>query len=85
MSDKAYHILKRFQDKRPAITNLMDEDAEFLALCEDYDACVSAFYYWSMSKDGEAEKRVDEYRILIKELEEEIAQALAALKPTGLD
>ena len=58
----------------------MAEDPEFLSLCEDYDACVDAFRYWTKSKETEAKTRVNEYRALIQELEDEINQALVALK-----
>jgi hypothetical protein len=54
----------------------MAEDPEFLALCEDYDACVNALRYWAESKDPEAETRVNEYRVLVRDLEEEITQFL---------
>jgi hypothetical protein len=53
----------------------MAEDPEFLALCEDYDACVNALRYWTRSKEPEAKTRVNEYRALVRDLEEEITQA----------
>jgi hypothetical protein len=55
---------------------LMAEDPEFPALCEDYDACVNALRYWTQSQAPEAEIRVNEYRTLIEELEEEIISLL---------
>jgi len=54
----------------------MAEDPEFLALCEDCDACANALRYWTQSKEPEAKTRVNEYRALVRDLEEEIAQAL---------
>ncbi|MBT8364844.1 MAG: hypothetical protein KJP23_09070 [Deltaproteobacteria bacterium] len=85
MNDKAYHIRERFPDKKHAIDLLMAEDPEFLDLCEDYDACVDALRYWGKSNEPEAETRVNEYRALVRELQEEIAQALKALEPRRLD
>ena len=79
MNDKALYIRKRFPDKVHIIDLLILEDAEFLALCEDYDACVYAFQYWAKSKTSEAETRVNEYRTLIEELEKEITQVLVAV------
>jgi len=79
LNDKAHHIRERFPDKSHIIDLLILEDAEFLALCEDYDACVDALHYWAKSKASEAETRVNEYRTLIEELEEEITQVLAAV------
>ena len=85
MNDKARHIRERFPDKKHSIDLLMAEDPEFLDLCEDHDACVDALRYWAKSKEPEAETRVNEYRTLVRELQEEITQALAALEPRRLD
>jgi hypothetical protein len=79
VNDKARHIRERFPDKKQNLYLLMAEDPEFLALCEDYDACVDALRYWAESKDPEAETRVNEYRALVRDLEEEIAQALTRI------
>ena len=80
MNDKAKHIRERFPDKNHAIDLLIAEDPEFRAICEDHDACINALGYWTESEEPEAEIRVNEYRTLIRELEEEATQALAALK-----
>ncbi len=80
MNDKANRIRERFPDKKHSIDLLMTKDPEFLDLCEDYDVCVNALRYWTMSKDPEAEIRVNEYRALIQELEDEINQTLVAMK-----
>jgi hypothetical protein len=85
MNDKPRHIVERFREESHTLARLMEEDPEFLALCEDYDACVEALQYWAQSKEGEAKTRVNEYRTLVQELEEEITQALVALKPRRLD
>jgi hypothetical protein len=63
----------------------MAEDPEFLALCEDYDACVDALWYWANSKEPEAKTRVREYRTLVRDLEEEIIQVLVAIEPGRSD
>ena len=85
MDDKTRHIREQFSDKKPSIDLLMAEDPEFLALCEDYDACVDALRYWAKSEAPEAKTRVNEYRALVRELEEEVTQFLAALEPRRLD
>jgi len=79
VNDKTRHIRERFPDKSHIIDLLMAEDSEFLTLCEDYDVCVYALRYWAKSKAPEAETRVNEYRTLIEELEEEITQVLVAV------
>ena len=85
VDDKARYIRERHLDKQRRIDLLMAEDPEFLALCEDYDACVNALRYWTQSKEPEAESRVSEYLTLIEELGEEITQALEAMKPLRPD
>jgi len=57
----------------------MAEDSEFLTMCEDYDICVNTLQYWTKSVEPEAEIRVNEYRTLVKELEEEITQVLVTV------
>jgi hypothetical protein len=79
VDDKTRHIREQFSDKKPSIDLLMAEDPEFLALCEDYDACVDALRYWAKSEAPEAKTRVNEYRALVRDLEEEIAQALTRI------
>ena len=81
----ACHIRERFPDKKQSIDLLMAEDPEFLALCEDHDTCVNALRYWANSKESVAETRVNEYRTLVRELQEEIAQALETLESRRLD
>jgi len=83
VNDRAYHIRECFPDKNQCIDLLMAEDPEFITMCEDYDACVNALRYWTESKESEAKTRVDEYRALCRELQEEIAQAIDALKSQG--
>ena len=85
MNDKAHHIREQFPDKTHAIDLLMAQDPEFRAMCEDYDACVDALQYWAKSKAPEAEMRVNEYRTLTRELQEEVVEALIAQKPRRPD
>jgi len=63
----------------------MAEDPEFLALCEDYDACVDALGYWVKSEEPEAKTRINEYRALVRDLEEEIIQGLVTIEPGRSD
>jgi len=74
------HIREQFPDKTHTIDLLVAKDPEFLDLCEDHDACVDALRYWAKSKEPEAETRVNEYRALVRELQEEITQALLVLE-----
>ena len=76
MNNEMYHIRKRFPEMSETIDILVAEDPEFRAICEDYDDCVNALRYWIGCKEPEAEIRVNEYRTLINELENEIVGAL---------
>ena len=80
LHSKKRHIRERFPDQKYSIDRLMAREPEFLSLCDDYDACIDALRYWAKSKQPEAETRVNEYHILVRELQEEITQALEALK-----
>jgi hypothetical protein len=78
MNDKNHNILRRFPEKIHTLTLLMAEDPEFLAVCDDYDACIEALRYWAQSNEPESATRINEYNTLVRELEEEIVQVVAA-------
>ena len=78
MKDLTRHFREQFAGQAQIIKRLLAEDPEFPALCEDYEVCVNALRYWIQSQAPEAETRVKEYRTLVRELREEIAQALEA-------
>ena len=76
MTDKTLHLLKRFPGRNDTLVRLMFEDSEFYQLCQDYEDCVNALQYWSTSKEAVSKTRLDEYCTLVRELEEEILQAM---------
>lgn len=76
MADITRHIREVIPDQKDSIDQLAAEDREFLALCEDYDACADALHYWASSEESGAKTRVGEYRDLIGALYEEITQIL---------
>ena len=80
MTDTGYHIRERFPEKVSDLSTLMAEDPAFFDLCEDYDVCMDALQYWTQSEVPEARDRVDEYRHIARELENEIARALTLQK-----
>jgi hypothetical protein len=80
MNDKVHTIREQFPDQDNTIDLLMAEDPEFLAMYEDYDACLNALQYWVKSQEPEAKDRVNEYRALIRELQQEISEALVAVE-----
>ena len=80
MNNVSRHIREQFSGKKHSIDLLMAKDPEFLDLCKDHDACVDALRYWAKFEEPEAKTRVNEYRILVRELQEEIAQALETME-----
>ena len=81
----AHHIRKRFSDQKYSVDQLMTKDSEFLSLCDDYDACINALQYWTKSKEPEAENMIDEFRNIVRELEEEVIEALITQKSRSLE
>ena len=80
MNDLGHHIRERFPDQKISIDRLMAKDPEFISLCDDYDACINALQYWDQSKEPEAQAMIDEFSNIARELEEEVIEALIALK-----
>ena len=76
MVDITRHIREQLQGQKDSIDLLVAEDREFLAMCDDYDACIDALHYWASSEEPGAKARVGEYRNLIGALCEEITQIL---------
>ena len=73
-------VMQRFPDHKDAIRHLFREDETFQAICEDYHECTQALRYWRQSASGEAPARIEEYRDLMENLEEEIAFYLKKVK-----
>jgi len=76
MVDITRHIRERLPGQKDSIELLVAEDSEFLAMCDDYDACVDALHHWASSEEPGAKTRVNEYRDLIGALYGEITQIL---------
>lgn len=53
---------------------LLRESEAFQILCEDFSSCAEALRHWNQSSSPEAAQRRDEYRGLLKELENEILE-----------
>lgn len=81
MNATTLHILNRFSNQRDRLVLLMAENLDFYSLCQDYEACVYALEHWARSDEPEAKIRIDEYRTLVRELEDEVAHKIRSLKP----
>lgn len=67
MHDDLVLIIRRFSEREFEINRRYARDPEFRAICEDYAAATRALAYWV--KDP---SKAEDYRRLIKELEDEI-------------
>jgi hypothetical protein len=71
-------LVSRFPERAASIRELDAEDAVFRAICEDYGEALRALEHWSRSHQACARQRVDEYRMIVQELEAEVIAALDA-------
>ena len=75
MLEKTRHILDRLPQHAAAIRERMMIDWEFRALCADYGDALEALRRWEAS-DDRRHNRVEEFRTLLAELEQEIVREL---------
>ena len=80
MGYKHLSILDRFPDKSEILIALMARNSEFLGMCEDHEECMKALRYWARSNEPDSDGRVKEYCDLVRQLEEEIIEAVADLE-----
>jgi hypothetical protein len=66
--------LNRFPEHRLAVERLWEVNDSFQALCDGYEDCAAALKYWQQSEATVAPGFLDEYAVLLRELEEEILQ-----------
>jgi hypothetical protein len=77
-------IIRRFSEHEFEVNRRYARDPEFRAICEDYAVATRALEYWE--KDH---AKAEDYRQLIRELEDEILEHLTGPKrsadepPTG--
>jgi hypothetical protein len=75
--DEIDALAQRFPEHVWTMRQLHRRDAEFRALCEDYGETLRALEHWQRV-GGPSDKRVDEYRELAKELEDEVLRRVTA-------
>ena len=80
MGYKHFKILDRFPEKSEILIALMARNSNFLGMCEDHEECMKALRYWARSNEPYADGRVQEYCDLVRQLEDEIIQAVADLE-----
>lgn len=79
LSDLAL-VAQRFAMQEFAVRRLHASNAEFRATCEDLAAAIRAAEFWSADAS-----RAGDYRVLVKELESEIVDALAGARQTSVE
>ena len=72
-------VVSRFPRHELAIRRLYSRDATFREICEDYDEALRALRYWQ-SAASSSDPRIEQYRELVNELEEEISNVLEGSK-----
>jgi uncharacterized protein YdcH (DUF465 family) len=70
-------LARRFPDYVGSIRRLQAQDAAFRAICEDYGEALRALTHWQAANQS-AQQKAEEYRRLVKELEDEALTALKA-------
>jgi len=77
MTEKTHHVLDQLPQHQPALRERMMVDREFRSLCEDYGDTLEALRRWEVSADRHQAARVEEFRNLLAELEQDILRELA--------
>ena len=72
MSDS---LARRFPDQADRFDRLVHESDLFQAICEDYEEAVRAHRHFAAEGDG-TDRRAEEYRQIVQELEAEAAAVL---------
>lgn len=71
-------IMQRFPDHKDLLRYMYLHNETFQTICDDYRKCISARDHWTQSRHELAPNRYREYKELMRELESEIQQRLAA-------
>ena len=78
MAERRHYALDRLPHLRQAIRERMMTDPEFRSMCDDYDDAIEGLSYWETSDDPKKPERVAEFRVLVAELEREIATIVSS-------
>ena len=76
MTDKTRHVHERFPTETELIRHLLSENSEFASLCEDYGECIEMLKILTGLSKSPITARINEFRLLRSELEEEILHVL---------
>jgi hypothetical protein len=69
-------VVERFSSQTPLVRRLYLSDARFRGLCEDFALSISSLHRFEARSDAHLRAEIDDYRVLIKELEIELRNYL---------
>jgi hypothetical protein len=80
-NELAGQVIERFPEWREAVQRLLEQDVEFREMCLDYAEANRALVHWSAlalraALESSEVQTVDQYRVLLYELEAEILEVL---------
>lgn len=73
------HVLERFPARQEQIRRLYLRDDRFRAICEDFALSVASLRWFEGRPDALLRPEIDDYRTLLRELEDEIGGYLAGV------
>jgi hypothetical protein len=71
------HVVERFPERMELILRLYLKDEQFRSMCEDLALSISSLRRFERRPDAHIRPEVDDYRALLRELEDEIRGYLA--------
>lgn len=77
-------VIRRFPERWEHIRWLIERDADFASLCEEYSLAHESLQQWKALTTPAAQERITEYGMIITELEQEIDHILQLASPVAL-
>ncbi|MDS9469813.1 hypothetical protein RGQ15_19835 [Paracoccus sp. MBLB3053] len=71
-------VIERFPQLSTAVRQLFLRDSEFRAICEDFSLALESLHRFEARPDAPMRTEVDDYRNLVRELEEELRRHIEA-------
>jgi hypothetical protein len=72
------HVVERFPERMDAIRRLYLRDEQFRAACEDFALSICSLRRFEARPDAHLRPEVDDYLMVVRELEKELCSYLSA-------
>lgn len=72
------HVIERFPERMQIVRRLYLRDEKFRAICEDFALSIQALRRFEQRPDAQFRPEVEDYRTVLRELEKELADYMAA-------